>query len=55
MQVIPTEPFTTEPFTSAAYVPTLLGRLTKDVKAATATLSPKEARFLVDLRNQVAQ
>jgi len=44
MQVTPTEPFT-----NAAYVPTLLGRLTKDVKAATATLTPKEARFLVDL------
>jgi len=48
MQVTPTEPFTT-----AAYVPTLLGRLTKDVKAATATLSVKESRFMVELYYQM--
>ncbi|HEV2122505.1 MAG TPA: hypothetical protein VGW38_06995, partial [Chloroflexota bacterium] len=30
-------------------IPLALDKLTKDVKAATVTLSPKEARFLVDL------
>lgn len=36
--------------------PLILGKLTKDMKAATATLTPKEARFLVDneVPNQVS-
>jgi hypothetical protein len=31
------------------FVPVVLGKLTKDMRTATATLTPKEARFLVDL------